>query len=237
LFGFGLIMADKISRTDTQLSESVSKTDHQAIVGDSPDQISIKTPENKSLPADYQKKTETFAFSETARSFCEFTHEYLRQYIELADQKAAFLFAITSAVSGYIITSKVSPFVNSIDWQLPLNWSLMAGKASVLLFLISALSCILAVLPRLKRNERPGLIFWEEIIAVDSADKYVKMVGNHNDQSMSYEIAAHSHTLAGICNRKYLCLKVGMYVAFAGFLLFAYYLWPILPTIAGVATQ
>lgn len=230
-------MPDKILPQVAQTQDSVSGPQKQTIVAENSVQTPGKITENKIKPTDSKQETETITFSETARSFCEFTHEYLRQYIELADQKAAFLFAITSAISGYIITSKVSPFVNSINWHLPFNWPLIAGKTSVFLFLISALSCIWAVLPRLKRNEKPGLIFWEEIVAVDSADKYAKMVGNHNDQSMSYEIAAHAHTLAGVCNRKYLCLKVGMYTAFAGLLLFAFYLWPILPTIAGGATQ
>ncbi len=230
-------MPDKILPNDTQLSKSGPETHGQTIVEENPAQAPAKTTENKIKSTDSKQETETITFSENARNFCEFTHAYLRQYIELADQKAAFLFAIVSAISGYVITSKASPFAIPINCNLPLNWVHISGKASLLLFLISAIACIWVVLPRLKQNDKPGPIFWGEIVAVNSADEYAKMVGNNKDQATSYGVAMHVHTLAVICNRKYFWLKMAMYAALVGLILFAFYLWPILPTIAGGATQ
>ena len=227
-------MPDKISPQVSQPPESFTEPQKQTIVAEIPVQALAKTTENKIKSTDSKQETETITFSENARNFCEFTHAYLRQYIELADQKAAFLFAIVSAISGYIITSKISPFAIPIKWDLPLNWVHISGKASLLLFLISAIACTWVVLPRLRQNDKHGLIFWGEIVAVNSADEYAKMVGNSKDQATSYGIATHVHMLAVICNRKYFWLKIGMYAAFIGLILFSFYLWPVLPTVAGV---
>lgn len=229
-------MLDKTSPQNTQSMESVTESQKQTIATENPNQPSTQTTEPKNLSTDSKQKSEAVTFSENACNFCEFTHEYLRQYIELADQKAAFLFAIVSAIPAYIITSKISPFAVPFNWDIS-NWAHISGKASLFLFLISSIACILVVLPRLRQKNNPGLIFWEEIVAVNSADDYAKMICNNNAQDASYEIATHAYSLASVCNRKYFWLKIGMYTALAAFSFFAYYLWPILPTLAKVLTQ
>lgn len=208
----------------------------------SPDITKVNpTPPPRTVPAvqesSSRQKEDSESNSEATRGFCEFTHEYLRQYIELADQKAAFLFAIVSAISAYVLTSKFSPFVKPFQWSTPVEWLQLSGKTSVILFVISAVSCILVVLPRLWRNPKPGLIFWEEIVAVESVEKYAEMACNQTDQSASCEIVNHAYALAGVCKRKYFYLKVAMYLAFLGFILLALYLWPLLPTIGAALDQ
>lgn len=184
-----------------------------------------------------RQKTEGEDTSESGRVFCEFTHQYLRQYIELADQKAAFLFAVVSALSAYAVSSSFSPFANPAIWCWPPDWHHFAGKISIFLFFFSAFFCILVVLPRLWPNPQPGLIFWEDILAMPSQEKYVETACSQTSQTASCQMAKHAYTLAGVCKRKYLLLKLAMYSALLGLILISIYLWPLLGKIALLASQ
>lgn len=74
-----------------------------------------------------REKEDVDRTSDGIRGFCEFTHEYIRGYIDFADQKATFLFAFVSAITAYLLTSKHSPFVTDIVWAWPPDWRLLSG--------------------------------------------------------------------------------------------------------------
>jgi hypothetical protein len=105
---------------------------------------------------------------ETHAQFAESVHSYIREYIRVADQKAAFVFTISAAVLGFVFKD-----AKPQRWLFLGRWP--AGNLVVLASIILlSLSCILSigvVIPRL-RGPRSGFVFWNAIAERPSGDQY-----------------------------------------------------------------
>ena len=83
-------------------------------------------------------------------------HSYIREFIVLADQKAAFLFATVAAMLAYLQANGVGE-----RWlKDPSSWDFgsVIASISVLGLVVGAMSALLAVLPQLGGNPT-GLLF------------------------------------------------------------------------------
>lgn len=169
-------------------------------------------------------------------SLSEFIHQYLRQYISLADQKAAFIFTISSAIVAYTTTSSFSPF--KAPCICPITFHIACGYISILLFILSALASVAVVFPRLSQitQQHKGLIFWEEIRNFSSAEEYSAKFIKLTKQDTLKEISTHSYILAGICKNKYFALNGAMYLAAGAFIFWLLYLYPILSKLSSNVT-
>jgi hypothetical protein len=129
-----------------------------------------------------------------------FIHQYLRDFIAFADQKAAFIFAASAALLAYLsergaITSLQHALEN---WTLH-NWS---GVVAFALWTMTGVLAAAVVVPRRKARFAKGVIYWEEI-RENSEAGYVETVETLSQATARVEIVRHCYLLAGICQRKY----------------------------------
>ena len=139
--------------------------------------------------------------------FSEETHRYVREYIKLADQKAIFFFAGSTAILAYL---------NSVDiikiWlESPMQWDLidMLSFVATIGLAISALFSIVTVFPR-TRGSRRGIVFFGGIAGCTDEKEYVTEVTRHSVAGLLERKLSHVHELAKICDEKYTFLRIGL---------------------------
>lgn len=151
--------------------------------------------------------------SEGHAKFADAVHQYVREYIRNADQKAAFFFAATTALLAFLHSRNAAS-----RWlRAPGTWNLtdliaflamvgLAGAAGVLLSV---------VFPRLKGSRR-GILFFNAIAEYDSASEYAEDVLRQPAADFARIQLQHAFELSRICRRKYRALTLGLYIGCAG---------------------
>lgn len=158
---------------------------------------------SESVPEDRSHSTNlTPAFS-----FSHNLHDYLRENIVLADQKAAFLFALVAAVLGYLHQSGVT----RILLRGPCRWERIDILAfiAVVSLIVSAIYTLLVVKPRRKGSSK-SIISWKAIAKIKDPNAYVERVKNLQTSNLAEAKLEHCHELACICRDKF----KAAYVAF-----------------------
>lgn len=143
-----------------------------------------------------------------------FIHQYLRDFITFADQKAAFTFAASAALLAYLESQGVtSSFAKPVaSWQVG-DW---IGGAAFVLLASCALLAAGVVVPRLKGQSATGSIYWEEIRSHVDHDSYVKAVEGMSRVAARGEVLRHCFVLAGICSAKYKMLDWSLRIGVVG---------------------
>jgi hypothetical protein len=119
-------------------------------------------------------------------------HAYLRQFIQAADQKAAFTLAASSAVLGFLVSRlSDSHYPHSICFWV------LGSLGAVLLFIAGGLAAF-SVRPR-QNDVRTGLVAWGGILKKQNADEYRESV---NKVDLLQEVLAHCYELSVIVQRK-----------------------------------
>jgi len=138
--------------------------------------------------------------------FGEETHQYVRDYIRQADQKAAFFFTIAAAVLAYINTQGYTSkwLVNPTTWNLTQALSFL----SAVCLAISSMFCITTVMPRLGGTKR-GLIFFHAIREFDAQSDYSSELFRRSITQLCDEKYKHIYELSGVCRDKYKSLVFG----------------------------
>lgn len=148
-------------------------------------------------------------------SFIDGVHQYVREFIALADQKAAFLFVASSTMLVYLYSQNVLEL-----WWIPVGqWrfvSYIAFAATVSLF-GGALCAVAVVWPRLK-GAKEGFIFWKAIIRHPSRDDYVAKLLRLSDEALVENKAGHLYEIAAVCNRKYRWVNLSIWLSGSGLL-------------------
>lgn len=145
--------------------------------------------------------------------FVRHTHGYTREYIALADQKAAFLFTICTAMLVYMYREGALE-----QWLYdPRRWGFWAGVAFVATaaLFVAAGSSVATVWPRLRGASR-GIVFWKAIAGHKSSTEYVSALESMTARSLTTEMAAHLYELAAVCKRKYRWLSFAIWSAGLG---------------------
>jgi hypothetical protein len=141
---------------------------------------------------------------------------YLIEFVRFADQKAAFANALPIGVLAFLYNAEIYvEFTNDVVLWIQSHPS--AAVAS--LMMVASFGCLLGVvLPRLWMSSDHTLtrIFWEDVAAMGSAEKYSEQIMAAGSDKLHQELAVHCFTLARICTRKYELLKFGMWSAAAG---------------------
>lgn len=154
--------------------------------------------------------------SSDARSlgeFVEFTHQYVREYIQLADQKAAFLFAGGTALLAFLHKSGVST-----RWLTPvMQWNVLDIVAFVAMtaLAVGILLAVWVVVPRTSGSRR-GLLFWEAIADYDSGREYSDDLRQLSTATLSQVTAEHCFDLARVCRKKYRVLRAAIWAGSLG---------------------
>lgn len=149
--------------------------------------------------------------------FGEETHQYVRDYIRQADQKAAFFFAGLTALLTYLnslgFTNKW--FINPSSWTLIHILSFIATMCLI----IGSMCCILTVMPRLGGTKR-GVIFFQGICEYEGPFVYSEDILNHTPRQLCNEKYKHTYELSCVCRDKYSSLIWGFRFGITGVVVF-----------------
>ncbi len=140
--------------------------------------------------------------------FAEETHQYIREYIRQADQKAAFFFAGSTTLIAFLYKTHLIQI-----WLIsPKQWlcANMLSFAATIGLTASALACLYAVIPRLRGSKR-GLLFFSAISEFESKKDYTTDVLQCCVQDLIEAKLNHVHDLADICREKFAVLKIGLW--------------------------
>lgn len=140
-------------------------------------------------------------------------HEYIRDNIRLADQKATFFFTGATALLAFLYRNDVSS-----RWlKPPMQWNLldMAAFIAMVALAVGAFLSLVVIIPRTPGSRR-GFIFWEAIAEYDSGRDYADQLSGLSPATLFQIKAEHSYVLAGICRRKYKWLRLALWVGAVG---------------------
>lgn len=149
------------------------------------------------------------ALEEHHANFANFQEEYVRNYISLADTKAAWAFTIVSGVLVYLIGTN-----RTKDALLApiLSWSYALLVVSVLLLVFSAFFSFCVVAPRLASRSGEGIVFFGSVAAKDDAASYVSEVATHSPAEITEARLKHCFDVSNICAEKYASLKKAIWL-------------------------
>lgn len=145
--------------------------------------------------------------------FSEELHNYLREYIRNADQKAAFFFAGATAMLAFLHSHQ-----GTAHWLKDIRtWSLIDTLSFVALLALALSACALlgVVFPRLKGSKR-GLIFFSAIAEHDSAREYTTEVLRRSVDELVTAKLQHAYDLSKVCVAKYQMLHLGFWIGSVG---------------------
>jgi len=145
--------------------------------------------------------------------FAEQTHQYIREFIRLADQKAAFFFTAATALLAFLYKANVSA-----RWLKPiLTWNIldMAAFLAMLTLGISGVLALLVVIPRTPGSRR-GYLFWEAIAEFDASRRYADDLTSLSPATLLQVKLEHCHELATVCRKKYRALVWALWIGTVG---------------------
>ena len=139
--------------------------------------------------------------------FSEETHRYVREYIKMADQKAIFFFAGSTAILAYLSSEDII----KVWLKSPMLWVFidMLSFVATIGLATSALFSIATVFPRI-RGSRRGIVFFGGIAECTDEKEYVIEVTRHSVVGLLERKLSHVHELAKICDEKYTFLRIGL---------------------------
>lgn len=145
--------------------------------------------------------------------FAEATHQYIRAYINAADQKATFFFTGATALLAFLYRINVSG-----RWLKPvMDWNIIDAVSFIAMVALAAgaLSALLVIIPRTPGSRR-GFIFWEAIAEYDTGRHYADELSMLSPASLFQVKAEHCFDLAGVCRRKYQLLRWALCICGVG---------------------
>lgn len=151
--------------------------------------------------------------AEAHERFAEGVHQYVREYIRLADQKATFLFTAGTALLAFLYKNGVST-----KWLKPImQWNILDTIAFIAMtaLVLGVLLALLTVIPRM-RGSRRGFLFWEAIAEYDSGRQYSDDLRQLSAATLSQVKAEHCFDLARVCRTKYRILRGAIWTGAVG---------------------
>lgn len=145
--------------------------------------------------------------------FSDDVHNYVRESIRNADQKAAFFFAAMTAILAFLNTQKVSA-----RWLKDIReWSFVDGLGftSMLGLAVGAAILLAVIFPRL-RGSRRGLIFFNAIAEYENSTEYADAVLGQSSPDVTRTKLQHCFDLSKICRSKYRMLRIGFWAGSIG---------------------
>ena len=142
--------------------------------------------------------------SSDAAGLSQDVHDYLREFIRLADQKATFFFAGGTALLAFLYKDGLAS-----SWMKPpQQWNLTDFTAflAVTSLMLSVLLAVWTVVPRTSGSRR-GIIFWKAIVEHQSGREYAESVLALTSPDLTGARAEHCFELAIVCQRKYVTLR------------------------------
>ena len=164
------------------------------------------------------------AVPDAIAAYAEHIHDYVGEYIRLADQKAAFVFSACAALLAFLYQKGVSQ-----RWlKVPTGWGV--GDAIAFLAMLglgaAAFVAVGVIVPRLY-GSRQGFFFWTAITHFGSPARYAEAALQVRPADLVRAQLEHTFELSRICRQKYRVLNVsivfgavGLYASLLYLLLF-----------------
>lgn len=156
-----------------------------------------------STPADAQARLQ----------FAEATHQYIRSYISLADQKATFFFTGATALLAFLYRIDVSG-----RWLKPVMlWNIIDTFAFIAMVTLAlgALAALLVIVPQTTGSRR-GFIFWDAIAEYGTGRQFAHELSALSPASLFQVKAEHCYDLAAACRRKHRYLRWAVWICGVG---------------------
>lgn len=154
------------------------------------------------------------------KEFSEFHEGYVSRYIQLADTKASWVFALTSALLVFMVSDSD---LNKL--YLVLKGDLIGTSIIIIIFaflLMGALFSFLVIAPNLRSPSGESLVFFKSVADQKDSGTYVTNVAKLDDHEMTNLRLQHCYDLSKVCTRKYKYLKRSIWLgAIGAFLLVA----------------
>jgi hypothetical protein len=145
--------------------------------------------------------------------FSNAVHKYVRENIQLADQKATFFFTGATALLAFLFKNATSTY-----WLKPvMQWNVLDITAFIAMAGLGAgaLLAISVVWPRLPGSRR-GYIFWEAIAEFETAREYSDDLASLSAATLSQCVSQHCYDLSQICRTKYKRLRLSIWICSVG---------------------
>ena len=161
------------------------------------------------------KKTESHS------AFTNDLHGYIRGHIQLADQKAVFLFAAVGTMLAFLHSKGITKIwmTDPRLWHLPEVFSFVA----VICLLVGALASFWVIVPRLRGAPR-GFIYWKSITLFENKSQYSSHILSCDAEILIAAKLEHCHELAIICTQKYRAVSLALWCGGIGLLAGIFYL-------------
>jgi pycsar effector protein len=134
--------------------------------------------------------------------------------ILLAEQKAAFTFAVDSALLAYLFKDGL---LANLAKDFP-TWNLRDYAGSVAAFLLSAsiVAVVTVVMPRLG-GANLGLIYFGAIASRPKSGDYIDEVIASPATNIYRDVLGHCYELAVIAKRKFIGVRIAVWLGILGF--------------------
>lgn len=167
--------------------------------------------------AQLQDRPEQLADLESVNAFARDAHDHLSNSIQLADQKAGYLFATVTAVLAYLhstnVTHRCLTAIKSGQWGFAETLILIAIAGLV----VGAIGSMVVVVPRM-RGSAKGIVASWAVASFETPQEYVDTVLLSEANLLARAKLEHIWSLAQINRRKYQIITVTMRCSFAGLL-------------------
>jgi hypothetical protein len=153
------------------------------------------------------------AVTQNQGKFSEEVHNYVREHIRNADQKATFFFAALTAILAFLNTQSVPG-----RWLKDIReWSFVdtLGFVSMIGLACGAGILLAVVFPRLKGSRR-GILFFNAIAEYENSAEYAEDVLIRSEDYLVRTKLQHCFDLAKVCRAKYRMLRIGFWVGSTG---------------------
>ncbi len=152
-----------------------------------------------------------------AESFGFHVHKYVTEFICLADQKAAFVFALSTGLLCYGFTTNLHRM-----WLKGFQtWSALDFLCFVSMVMLAfglLLSCWVIV-PSLRKSHR-GFVFFGSISEYESATAYASDILGASSAQLCRAIVQHTYDISKVCAFKYWKLGLALWFSFIGVVAF-----------------
>jgi hypothetical protein len=145
--------------------------------------------------------------------YAEEVHNYIREYIRNADQKATSFFAAAAGMLAFLNTQNVAAhWIKDIrQWTFTdsLGFVSMCGLG------IASAIFLAVVFPRLKGSRR-GILYFLAIAEYDTSTEYADEVVRRSGDELLRAKLQHDYDLSRVCVRKYRILRAGFWIGSVG---------------------
>ena len=159
--------------------------------------------------------TENTMLREQHNIFAEFHESYVSRYIQLADTKAAWSFAISASLLAFVVARAdlQNMFASFSDNAI----SSVLLAATILLLIGSAFCSFAVIRPRLSTSGE-SLIYFGAVAKKQSSDHFVRDVAIKSASEIAELRLKHSFDISKICMQKYQNLVIAFNLGICGFI-------------------